>query len=279
MSLRIRKFDPSTMKKHRIILIVGKRGTGKSILQRDIMRYISEWVDVTAAFTPTEDTASVYRQHMPDSWIHSGYDQRKLDSLLNVQRKAAKDGKRNSICILMDDCMYDKQILKGTAIRDLFMNGRHLYLTFCTAAQYVMDIGPDLRTNVDYIFCLRENIISNKQKLWKYFFGMFERYDDFSKVMDGCTENYSCLVMDNTIGSTKMEDCVFWYKADPSPPPFQMGNQKFLQMAKACEKTERELAEEEEEVERERRMLRSESSGRRRISSVVREDEYGHMVG
>ena len=72
-------------------------------------------------------------------------------------------------------------------MRDLFMNGRHLSITFCNAMQYVMDMGPDLRTQVDYLFALRENIHSNKQKLWKYFFGMFNKYDEFNRVMEKCT--------------------------------------------------------------------------------------------
>ena len=35
----------------------------------------------------------------------------------------------------------------------------------------------------------------------------------FNKVMDACTENYECIVLDNTSKSNKIEDCVFWYKA------------------------------------------------------------------
>ena len=35
----------------------------------------------------------------------------------------------------------------------------------------------------------------------------------FCKVMDACTENYECLVLDNTVKSNKIQDCVFWYKA------------------------------------------------------------------
>lgn len=31
--------------------------------------------------------------------------------------------------------------------------------------------------------------------------------------MDSCTENYECLVLDNTSKSNRIEDCVFWYKA------------------------------------------------------------------
>ena len=37
----------------------------------------------------------------------------------------------------MDDCMYDKSA-KSTAMRDLFMNGRHLKITFCCAMQYII---------------------------------------------------------------------------------------------------------------------------------------------
>jgi len=35
----------------------------------------------------------------------------------------------------------------------------------------------------------------------------------FCKVMDACTENYECLVLDNTVKSNRIQDCVFWYKA------------------------------------------------------------------
>ena len=74
--------------------------------------------------------------------------------------------------------MYDKKVMQGKDIRDLFMNGRHLKITYCNALQYCMDMGPDLRSNTDYVFCLRENILENRSRLYKYFFGMFRTYDD-----------------------------------------------------------------------------------------------------
>lgn len=33
--------------------------------------------------------------------------------------------------------------------------------------QYAMDIPPALRANIDYVFCLRENIQANREKLYK----------------------------------------------------------------------------------------------------------------
>jgi hypothetical protein len=45
----------------------------------------------------------------------------------------------------------------------------------------------------------------------------------FFQVMDSCTENYECLVLDNTGTSNKIEDNVFWYKA-PVRKNFRLGS-------------------------------------------------------
>jgi len=78
-----------------------------------------------------------------------------------------------------------------------------------------MDLSPDLRANVDYVFILRENVLANREKLYKNFFGIFPSFDVFNQVMTMCTENYECLVLDNTSKSNRIEDCVFFYKAKP----------------------------------------------------------------
>lgn len=263
--LRVRRFDPATLKPHRIIIVVGKRGTGKSVLQRDLMYHLSGKLDFGLAMTPTEETAETFRQHMPDSWIYNAFSTDKLERMLNMQREMVKQKKARSLFLLLDDCMYDKKILKGLGIRDLFMNGRHLNVTMCNAVQYVMDMGPDLRTQVDYVFALRENIISNKNKLWKYFFGMFEKYEDFAKVMDKCTENHSCIVMDNTTGSCNVDECIFWYKAKFELPEFKIGKPVYWKLSTEYTKTEEDKRIEElEELEE----LRQKSEPKKRISTV-----------
>ena len=91
-----------------------------------------------------------------------------------------------------------------------------------------MDLSPDLRANVDYVFVLRENVIQNRERLYKAFFGVFPTFDMFCQVMNACTENYECLVLNNSVRSNKLEDCVFWYKATDHPP-FKLGAPEFWQ--------------------------------------------------
>ena len=93
------------------------------------------------------------------------------------------------------------------------MNGRHWRIFFMLTMQYCMDLPPDLRSNIDYIFVLRENIIQNQEKIYKNFFGIFPNFHIFQDVLTSCTEGYDCLVLDNTSRSNKIQDCVFWYRA------------------------------------------------------------------
>jgi hypothetical protein len=109
--------------------------------------------------------------------------------------------------------MYDNKWTRDKNIRGIFMNGRHWKILFMITMQYCMDLPPSLRANIDYVFILRENIIQNREKLYKHFFGIFPTFDSFNDVMNQCTENYECLVLDNTSKSNKIEDVVFWYKA------------------------------------------------------------------
>ena len=78
----------------------------------------------------------------------------------------------------------------------------------------MMAMPPEARTNIDYVFALRENVKTNQKKLYEYFFGVFPKFSQFQEVFDQYTNNYECLVLDNTAKSCEIEDCIFWYRAE-----------------------------------------------------------------
>ena len=55
---------------------------------------------------------------------------------------------------------------------------------------------------------------------------MFKTFEIFCQVMDQCTENYECIVIYNNAKSNKLEDQVFWYKAEERPD-FKIGSKQF----------------------------------------------------
>ena len=227
MNIQIKKFNPKSIEPNRIVLFIGKRNTGKSTLVKDILWH-NRKIPMGMIMSPTEESNCFYQNMVPDLFIYNDYDPGVIEKLIKRQKKCIRNGIKDcNTFVLLDDCMYDsKRITKDTNIRGIFMNGRHWKIFFLLTMQYCMDLSPDLRANIDYIFVLRENIISNKEKIYKNFFGIFPSFDTFNQVMNSCTENFECLVLDNTSRSNNIEDVVFWYKATVRGN-FRMGNSTF----------------------------------------------------
>jgi len=220
--VKIRKFDPSTIDPCRICVFIGRRGTGKSQLVTDILYHMRK-IPMGIVMSGTEESNEHYKEYVPDSFIYGQYEpeiikkiitnQQSVIKKLNAKQKEDFSNPENSVFVLLDDCMFDNKWTRDRDMRCIFMNGRHYRIFFMLTLQYCMDLPPSLRGQCDYIFVLRENILENKQKLWKHFFGIFPDFDTFNEVLTQCTENYECLVLNVRSTSNKIEDVVFWYKA------------------------------------------------------------------
>ena len=282
-AIRVRKFNPSTMKESRIIFIIGKRHTGKSVLMKDILYHMPR-PDFVLAMAPTEDTLKQFRTFLPESCIFDHFSQEKLERTVSLQRELVNRGKKRSVLILLDDCLYQKGVLKSNAMRSIFFNGRHDHISLVCAAQYMMEVDVSLRTNIDYLFTMRENILTNRQKLFKYYFGQFARFDDFDKVMTACTQDYKALVLDGTVSTTESPtDCVMWYKAALQIPEFKLCRPVYWKWAgKYCMTQDALRNAQRRQFEIETAAQEASSSlGMRRgatIHLVQTEDEHGEIV-
>jgi hypothetical protein len=135
--------------------------------------------------------------------------------------------------VILDDCLYDNTWAKDKLMRLLFMNGRHWKVLLILTMQYPLGIQPNLRTNIDYVFILREPYIANRKRIYENYAGMFPTFESFCQVMDQCTENYECLVIDNNVKSNKLSEQIFWYKADSTiRHDFKLGAKEFWEMSK-----------------------------------------------
>ena len=60
---------------------------------------------------------------------------------------------------------------------------------------------------------------------------MFPSFESFNDIMDKTTENFECLVINYKTNSRKLEDMIFWYKADPIPD-FKLGSNELWEISK-----------------------------------------------
>jgi len=220
----IKKFDPKTIKHDKILIFIGSRGSGKSSLLKDIMYYHKD-IPVGTCISITEEANPFFRHFMPKPFIHKTINMKAVENALKRQKMIKKTLHKEKnpdirkkidprAFLILDDCQCIKDWTKKEIIREIFFNGRHYNLMFLITMQYSLGIPPELRTNVDYSFIFAETNIGNRKRLYENYAGVIPNFEMFNRLMNLCTKNHECLVIDNTSTSTELEDRVYWYKAE-----------------------------------------------------------------
>lgn len=200
-----------------VYMILGGKRTGKTTLVKDILHNLGELPRGTVVSSSLE-----YTPDIPKSIV---------DKQKQIAAKFLKEIGEHGTCdidtrnlLVLDDCLTDPSWIKDMSIRNLFMNGRCMTTTLIIALQDSKTIPLSLCGNVDLCFIFGETKESQRRELFKKCAGMFPSFDAFCQVLDQCTSDFECLVIDNTVHSDKLEDKVFWHKvslADPFViPPF-----------------------------------------------------------
>ena len=236
LNVSLRKFDMKKIPQDAVCIFIGRRRTGKSTLVRDLL-FQHQNMPLGTVISGTEESNSFYGKMIPPLFIHGEYSPIILANFVKRQKlmmaRIQRDlqmGVQSRIdprsFMILDDCMYDDSWTHDKNIRYLFMNGRWLKVFFIITMQYPLGIQPALRTNVDYVFILREPYLSNRKRIYDNYCSVFPSFEFFCQIMDQCTQNYECLVVDNTSQSSKLEECVYWYKAELHPD-FRIGAPEF----------------------------------------------------
>eukprot|EP00899_Mesostigma_viride_P011102 jgi/Mesvir1/19994/Mv13251-RA.1 len=231
MDIQLKKFDPSKIGNDKVVCIVSKRGGGKTTLATDIM-YHKRDIPSGIVMSGTEGSNRHWQKYVPSLFVYESFNKPALRALLKNQKKLCKIGKAQSCFVVMDDCVYDRSVMRDPCMREIALNGRHMKIFLLFISQYSMDVTPDIRSNIDYVFALRENIIMNRERLYRNYFGVIPTFEAFCEILDQCTRNYECLVVDHTSESNRIEDVIFWYKATPRER-FSIGCPRFWNYARA----------------------------------------------
>ena len=255
MSLELKKFDMKSISfkpndsKGPVIFLLGRRDTGKSFLVRDLLFYHQD-IPIGTVISGTEEGNGFYGKMVPKLFIHNEYNTAIIENILKRQRSVLKQIKKEMetykksnidprTFVIMDDCLYDNTWSRDKIMRLLFLNGRHWKVILIVTMQYPLGVPPTLRTNIDYVFILRDNYIANRKRIYENYAGMFPTYESFAQVMDQCTENYECLVINNNVKSNKLQDQVFWYKAE-AHNDFKLGSKEFWELSKGVQSDDEE---------------------------------------
>ena len=141
MSLSLAKFKMTNItfnpadKKGPVIVMIGRRDTGKSILVRDLL-YFHQDIPIGTVMSGTEAGNGFYSNLVPKIFVHDKYDTNVVNNILIRQKSLAKqilNDIKNSkkptdprTFVILDDCLYDDKWTRDSYMRELFMNGECL---------------------------------------------------------------------------------------------------------------------------------------------------------
>jgi hypothetical protein len=200
--LTLRKFDiQGALNQGNNILIVGRRGIGKSQLVRDML-YKGQYYFGTVC-TGTVCTIEQYGDLPLDICVYRDADQHVTNYLLDSSCVQDK-----STVLVLDDCIDDNSSFTKPVVEALESSG-----TIIMTTQYPFTVDPSLR--IDYVFIFSEPNWSTRQRIWEQYGKMFPKKKEFNLAMDQATGDYSCMVIDCRVHDEPKEitDLVFWYKS------------------------------------------------------------------
>jgi hypothetical protein len=225
-SLEIEDFKLESFCANPTICMIGKRGTGKSYICRDIIKHFS-FLPGGLVISKTEQMSCFFGDFFLDTYIHYEYKSEILENLFSRQKQIIekckskyKEGKKVDprVFLVMDDCLASKGTWMNDApILEVFYNGRHFQILFILTMQFPLGIRPELRGNFDYIFLLADDFYSNQKRLYDHYAGMFPSFDIFRQVFIQLTDDYGCMVIANRGSKKNIQDKIFHFKASNEP--------------------------------------------------------------
>lgn len=141
MTLQLKKFDMRSItfkpeeNKGPVIVMIGRRDTGKSYLVRDLLFYHQD-IPIGTVMSGTEAGNGFYSKIVPKLFIHEEYNSVLIENILRRQKTVLKQVNSDILqyrkttidprtFVILDDCLYDQSWTRDKLMRLLFMNGRH----------------------------------------------------------------------------------------------------------------------------------------------------------
>ena len=209
------------------IVVMGKPGTGKTTLITSILYAKRNIFPTGIVMSGTEDSNGHYSEMFPSTFVYNKLNEEVIEDFVKRQKISKQHISNPWSVLLLDDCTDDPKIFNKPLFQGLYKNGRHWKMFFILSLQYCMDVKPVIRTNVDGAFILREPSIRIRRAIWENYASVIPDFKMFCDVMDQITDDYTALYVKNDSQSNRLEDCIFWYKAKPTPKGFKFGSKDF----------------------------------------------------
>jgi hypothetical protein len=218
----LRPFDPNTIRPYSSIIVCGGRRTGKSFCMRDITYHFRNKIYDCYVFSGTRDEDHPWEKYTPEKYVtfvQSEFPNVDLQMKLDNQKVRKQIAEAHGVecpptMVIFEDLEFlSKPMWKQQSVRQVFLNGRWDKIFTVAAVQYLNRIELSVRSMMDYAIFMMENNSSVRDRIWRQFAGILPSMQEFEAVFMRCTEDHKCLVVDCRSTSYKVNEVLYWYKA------------------------------------------------------------------
>jgi hypothetical protein len=261
---KLRRFDPDCLilkpghddgfEPDKLILLFGKRRTGKSFAMRSLLgsevpalgKGVKLYQVFPAGLVITGTKMNQFWQSMfPAAYIHETLDV--LPRFMDLQKKFIDEWnahpewqdpkspayKNPYRIVIVDDMVGDHNFKDSEPIRQLFIKGRHYKCLIMISTQYAKLVSTVGRDNVDLLMVFFQSTLRSKETIAEEFLSMVDKYDAMALIdretqVDEKSEQRKVLVWDNMRLVNDPEEKLLSYEP-VEPEEFLVGNEAFWQ--------------------------------------------------
>lgn len=188
----VQDLDVSSFRPDSVVFVIGKRMTGKTVIARDIVaRSGIEFGMAVSPLVPVQPEEYADVTVVADEW-HPQL----VENMLKRQSAAIKSAVADPRAfVVLDNCMYDPKWYKDPHVRTMFICNRSSKLLVVMTMAYALSVPPSIKSNVDFVFILRETSTDNRRRTWQSYVNPIATFEDFCALMDSL-KDYWCVAVD-----------------------------------------------------------------------------------
>ena len=192
-------------------LVIGRRGSGKSVLLKWLIRQSRNLFSEVFIFSPSSfsgywsdvlDESNIFLEY-DEAWVQKLVD--KMTGLNKGKNQQSPDFKR--VMLVLDDVISsDAKSQTSKMLKLLATRGRHLGITCIISSQHINfgAVGPTLRNNSDYTFVGKIN--RSSLEIVEDVYNLDMPKDKFIRFLHNNTNDHRFLVICSKASSGKRED-------------------------------------------------------------------------
>ncbi len=227
MKLDIKKFDLSLINKDDLILIIGKKNTGKSFLIKHILSYFSKtsnnYKPFGLIFSP--DSKNIYNNIIPLILREYELDEKIIIKIFNKynlykERIGLGINENTSSFLVFDDCIFFNNKLYNEYLLKLILLKKLLNILIIISIQDILFLlNKDIKNKIHYLFISTNKLKFNNnnqevENIYKIYANFIPSFDIFKQICLFSTSNeFEFLVINNDINKN-WENRVYWFKAN-----------------------------------------------------------------